>query len=318
MTNKTYNLYIISLFYAIFITYIVPWTSIYHGDFLDIGNYLRRIEYLHVGGNEASHTGFSWLLSEPLWKYIIIGIGFTFDDYRLALYLISILIVFLYSLFLFKRVSYPIAMILLFNPMFIDLVMAQVRSALAFSLLLLAYDLRSKKWSIIVTIISILIHASMPLFILIYFLLYKLNKSVSPKKYYLITIVTALLFAIFMKYGVNILLTILGDRHAGYENTIVGASLSYSIVWFAIGLFVATFATFENENDRIIAGYAITMTSFFFFSSLLGNFAQRYVALTIPLIIISISYLPKHYRQGTYALLFMYILLMFKYKLANV
>jgi len=318
MTNRTYNLYIISLFYAILITYIIPWTTIYHGDFLDIGNYLKRIEYLYVGGNEASHIGLSWLLSEPLWKYIIIGIGLTFDDYRLALYLISIIIVFLYSIFLFKRVPYPVGMILLLNPMFIDLVMAQVRSALAFSLLLLAYDISSKKWSIIVTIISILIHASMPLFIFIYFLLYKLNKSVSSKNYYLITIITALFFALFMKYGLNILLTILGDRHAGYENTIVSASLSYSMVWFAIGIFVATFATFKNENERIIAGYAITMTSFFFFSSLMGNFAQRYVALTIPLIIISISYLPKHYKQGTYVLFFMYILLMFKYKLANI
>jgi len=318
MTNKTYNLYFLSLFYAILITYIIPWTSIYHGDFLDIGNYLNRIEYLHVGGNEASHVGLSWLLSEPLWKYIIIGIGLIFDDYRLALYIISIIIVFFYSIFLFKRVESYIGMIFLFNPMFIDLVLSQVRSALAFSLLLLAYDLSSKKWSSIVAIISILIHASMPLFIVIYFLLSKLNKSVYPKKYYLVTIITALLFAIFMKYGVNILLTILGDRHAGYENTIAGASLSYSIVWFAIGIFVATFATFENENDRIIAGYAIIMTSFFFFSSIMGNFAQRYVALTMPLIIISISYLPKHYRQGTYVLFFMYILLMFKYKLANV
>jgi hypothetical protein len=202
--------------------------------------------------------------------------------------------------------------------MFIDLIMSQVRSGLAFALLLLAYDLRSKKWSIVVAILSVLIHASMPLFIVIYFLLSKLNKSVSPKKYYLITIFTALLFAVFMKYGVNILLTILGDRHAGYENVIAGASLSYSIVWFAIGLFVATFATFENEENRIIAGYAITMTSFFFFSSIMGNFAQRYVALTMPLIIISVSYLPKHYKQGTYVLFFMYILLMFKYKLANV
>jgi hypothetical protein len=318
MTNKTYNLYIISLLYAIFIAYIIPWTTIYHGEFVDTLNYLKRIEYLSVGGTERVYTGFSWLLSEPLWKYIIIEIGLIFDDYRFALYLISILIVFLYSIFIFKRVPYPVGMILLFNPMFIDLVMAQVRSALAFAILLLAYDLKSKIWTTILSIMAILIHASMPLFILIYFLLNKLNKSVSPKKYYLITIVTALLFALFVKYGVGLLLKIIGDRHAGYENVIASASLSYSIVWFIIGLIVATFATFKNEEDRIIAGYAITMTSFFFFSSLLGNFAQRYVALTMPLIIISVSYLPKHYKQGTYLLFFMYILLMFKYKLANV
>jgi hypothetical protein len=264
------------------------------------------------------HTGISWLFTEPIWKYIIIAIGFAFDDYRLALYIISIIIVFLYSIFLFKRVEYYIGMIFLFNPMFIDLVMAQIRSAFAFALLLLAYDLSSKRWATVVAIISFLIHASMPLFIVIYFLLSKLNKAVTPKKYYLFTIFTALLFAIFMRYGIDILLTLIGDRHAGYKDVIAGASLSYSIIWFTIGIIVAIFATFKNEKERIIAGYAITMTSFFFFSSIMGNFAQRYVALTIPLIIISVGYLPKHYKQGTYVLFFMYILLMFKYKLANV
>jgi len=318
MTNKNYNLYLLSLLYAILITYVVPWTTIYHGDFLDIGNYLTRIEYLHRGGTEAIHRGISWLFTEPLWKYIIIAIGFIFDDYRLALYLISILIVFLYGIFLFKRVDYYIGMILLFNPIFINLVMAQIRSALAFAILLLAYDLSSKTWSKVLAVAAFLIHASMPLFILIYFLLSKLNQKVAPKKFYLITILTALMFALFMRFGIDILLNIIGDRHAGYSDVIAGASLSYSIIWFAIGIMIAIFATFENEKERIIAGYAITMTSFFFFSSLLGNFAQRYVALTMPLIIISIGYLPKHYKQGTYMVFFLYILLLFKYRLANV
>ena len=318
MTNKTYNLYFFSLFYAILVTYIIPWSTIYHGDFLDIENYITRIEYLHRGGNEAVHTGISWFFSEPLWKYIIIAIGFIFDDYRLAIYLVSIIIVFLYSIFLFKRVDYYIGMIFLFNPMFIDLVMAQVRSAFAFALLLLAYDLSSKRWTLVVAFMAVLIHASMPLFILIYFLLSKLNQTVTPKKYYLITIFTAFLFALFMRYGIDILLTLIGDRHAGYEDVIAGASISYSIIWFTIGIVVAIFATFENEDERIIAGYAITMTSFFFFSSLMGNFAQRYVALTIPLIIISVGYLPKHFKQGTYIVFWLYILVMFKYRLANI
>ena len=75
MTNKTYNLYFFALFYAIFITCIVPWTTIYQQEFVDVLNYLNRIEYLHKGGNEAIHTGISWLLNEPLWKYIIIALA---------------------------------------------------------------------------------------------------------------------------------------------------------------------------------------------------------------------------------------------------
>jgi len=201
--------------------------------------------------------------------------------------------------------------------MSIDLFMGQIRSALAFSILLLAYDIKSKRWSIVLVVMATLIHASMPLFLAIYFLLYKLNQKVESKKYYLIAIFTALMFAFFMRYGMNILLTLIGDRHAGYEDVIQAASISFSIVWFMIALVIATFATFENGKERILAGYAITMMTFFFFSSIFGMFAQRYVSLTMPLIIISISYLPKHFKQGTYITFFAYNLLMYKYWLTN-
>jgi hypothetical protein len=80
-----------------------------------------------------------------------------------------------------------------------------------------------------------------------------------------------------------------------------------------MALVIAPFATFEHDRERIIAGYAITMMSFFFFSSLLGMFAQRYVALTIPLIIVSVGYLPKHIKQATYTGFFFYNLLQFSY-----
>ena len=318
MRNKRYNLYFIALFYAIFITLIFPWTTIYNGDFADIPNYIYRIEYLHSGGKEAVHTGISILFNEPIWRYVILGIGNFFDDYRLALYLVSMLTVFLYSIFLFKRVDCYIGMIFMFNPMFSDLFMSQVRSAFAFSLLLLAYDMRSKILKIVLAIVSFLIHSAMPVFILIYFLLSQLNQRVASKKFYLITIIVALIVALFMKYGIDTILTYVGDRRVGYDAVIKSASISYSIVWFIIGLIIATFATFENDNERIIAGYAITITSFFFFSSVMGNFAQRFMALSIPLVIISIGYLPKHYKQGTYVIFFLYTLLMFKYKLTNI
>lgn len=313
MNNKPYNLWIISALYAFVFVYLIPWTNIIGYEFIDILNYLARIVYLYEGGTEANHTGIKWVLDEPLWKYIIILLGYTFTDYRMALYLVSFIIIVGYGSFLFRRVEYYIGMILLLNPMSIDLFMAQIRSALAFSVLLIAYDLSSKRWAWVLVVVASLIHASMPLFVAIYFILYWLNQQVESKKYYLIAIFSALFIAFFMKYGLNIILTLLGDRHAGYEDVIAGGSIAYSIVWFMMAVVIATFATFENEKERVLAGYAITMMSFFFFASLFGLFAQRYVALSMPLIIISVGYLPKHFKQGTYVAFFAYNLLMFSY-----
>lgn len=306
-------MWIFSTLYAFLFVFLIPWTDILGYEFVDILNYLTRIVYLYEGGTEAHHTGIQWVLEEPLWRYIIILIGHTFTDYRLALYLVSFIIIVGYGSFLFRRVEYYIGMILLLNPMSIDLFMAQIRSALAFSLLLIAYDLRSKWWRYLFVLMAVFIHASMPLFLAIYFMLSWLNQNVESKKYYLIAIGSALVIAFFMKYGLNIILILLGDRHAGYENVIDGGSIAYSIVWFMMALVIATFATFEDEKERVLAGYAITMMSFFFFASLFGLFAQRYVALSMPLIIISVGYLPKHFKQGTYVAFFAYNLLMFSY-----
>lgn len=317
MKENRYQVWIFAVLYALLLTYIVPWSVVTGREFADIFSYVSRIAYLAEGGKEFPHVGIAWLLDEPLWRLILRAIGYLFDDHRLALYIISFIAMLFTASFLFKRVHYYIGMILMFNPMVIDLFLGQMRSALAFSILLLAYDATSKKQAIILIIFAILIHSSMPLFIAIYFLLYKLNQHVESKKFYLISLFTALFFALFMQYGLELVLTFLGDRHAGAEEPSRGSSLAYSIVWFMIGVIIATFATFSNEKERVLAAYAITMLGFFFFASIFNIYAQRFVALSMPLIIISVSYLPKHFRQGTYAIFFAYNLLMFKYWIAN-
>jgi hypothetical protein len=80
-----------------------------------------------------------------------------------------------------------------------------------------------------------------------------------------------------------------------------------------IALSISVFANFEHEKDRVIAGYAIVFMTFFFFGSILGVYAQRYVAVIMPIIIIAIGYLPPHIKQGTYLFMFAYNLFMFKY-----
>jgi hypothetical protein len=105
----------------------------------------------------------------------------------------------------------------------------------------------------------------------------------------------------------------IGDSHANYEEVIESSSLSYSMAWFIIAIIIGTFGDFQDIRKRVLVAYAITMMCFFFFSSILGMFAARYVAVTMPIIIIAIGYLPKHYKQGTYLFLLAYNIFSFKY-----
>lgn len=310
-----YKHWFFAIFYAFFFVYLIPWTDILGREFWDIDNYLFRIAYLHRDGKEATHSAVQWLFSEPLWREIIIAIGYFFDPshYRLALYFISFIALTLFGSFFFRRIEFYIIMILLINPLTVNLFIEQIRSALAFSLLLVAYDLSSKRGAIFLMILACSIHAAMPIFIGIYFLLLHFNRIIEERKLYLVILGVSLLMAFFMNYGIEILLQLIGDRHAGYNDEVEGSSIAFSLFWFLIALFLSVFSEFENEEERILIAYSILVSSFFFFSSVLGGYGQRYVALSLAIIIISIGYLPKHFKQGTYVALFAYSILMFKY-----
>lgn len=318
MITDKYTNFILSFLYAYAFVFFIPWVEIYGSELIDIYSYLERMTYLHEGGREVEYYGIQWLLREPIWKWIIIFLGDTFTDHRLALYLISFITVFIYTSFLLKRVEFYIAMILLINPMMVDLFLAQLRSAFAFSLVLIAYDLASKEsvskyFPIVILIIAAFIHASMPIFYAFYFLLYHFNSRIKDYKYYFISLVFGVVLAIFMKYGFGIILTILDDRHAGFDKYIAGSSVAYSISWAIIAVIIGTFGDFSDKAKRVTVAYAIMIMSFFFFSSVLDIFASRYVALIMPFIIIAIGYLPKHIKQGTYLFLLLYNIYSFKY-----
>jgi hypothetical protein len=301
--------------FAFVFVYLIQWTDMLGREFWDIDNYLFRIAYLARNGNEANLSVVQWIFEEPLWKWIVIFIGNVVDasHYRSALYFISFTALFFYGSFFFRRIEYYIIMVLFFNPLMVNLFIEQIRSALAFSLLLVAYDLSSRRATIFIMIMAFLIHASMIIFVAIYFMLYKLNQVVEARKYYLIVLGVSILMAFFMRYGLDIILQILGNRHAGYNEYAKGSSLAFSIFWFLLALVLSIFSNFENREERLTIAYSILILNFFFFTSLFGGFAQRYVSLSFPIVIIAISYLPKHFKQVTYVVLFAYSLLMFRY-----
>jgi len=323
MIKNNYLNYLLSFLYAIVFVYVIPWIEIYGSELTDVYFYINRILYLKGGGDEGIYTGIAWLFTEPLWKEIILFIGNSidgnsFEDIRPAIYLMSFIIMFFYASFLIRRVEFYVAMVLLINPMVVDLVMSQMRIAFAFIFVFIAYGLyeqnnNRKVVPILLLAIAFFIHMSMVVFYGFYYFLYWLNKRVEDKKYYLIAIFAALFVALFMKYGSNLILMAIGDRHANYDKIIDSSPLTYTFAWVVIGFILATFAEFQDPKNRVVVGYSIAIMFFFFFSSILGAYAVRYVTVSFPFILISIGYLPKHFKQGTYLFLFLYNIFTFKY-----
>jgi len=323
MIKNNYLNYLLSFLYAIVFVYVIPWVEITAREFVDVFFYIDRIIYLKGGGDEAIYTGIAWLFTEPIWKEIIIFIGNSFDgnsfeDFRPAIYGLSFIILFAYVSFLIRRVEFYLVMILFINPMTIDLVMSQLRIAFAFIFVFIAYGLydqnnNRKVVPFLLLVIAFFIHMSMVVFYGFYYFLYWLNKRVEDKKYYLIAIFAALFVALFMKYGSNLILMAIGDRHANYEKIIDASPITYTFAWAIIGSILATFAEFKDPKNRVIVGYSIAIMFFFFFSSILGAYAVRYVTVSFPFILISIGYLPKHFKQGTYLFLLLYNIFTFKY-----
>ena len=314
MTNVNSKLitnYLLIILYSYIFVYLLPWEDI--KIFSDIENYLSRILYLSRGGEERTFSGLSILSGEGLWKFILLNIAHSGYDYKEFLYFISFISLSIYAFFTIKRVNIILILVFFLNPMFIDLIMGQIRIALAFSLLLIAYEMKSKKIALALLFSAIFIHTAALLIIGIYFILFRMSLLFRTRKYFLYSIIFALIVSLFLKYGIDILLVGLDDKRVNYSSVIKASSISYSLFWFLITLILVLKAKFGNEKNNIIIAFSIVMMSIFFFSSLIGSYGQRYVAISIPLIVISINYLPKYYREGTFILFGIYQLLQLIY-----
>jgi hypothetical protein len=288
LTNINWiNLYL-SIAFSFLFVYIIPWNDL--KEFNDIKNYLNRMTYLNDGGTERVYSGISIVSSEIVWKYLLIylsSLEVFEENYRSVLHLISFVSLFLFSQFSFKRVAPILFMLLAFNPLFMHLIIEQVRIALAFSLLLLVYEYRDINWIYLLLPICVLIHTAVLLLVCIYCLLYYIRKYSNKNKVYLKVLITSFLIAVFLNYSVDYVLAYLGDRRVNY--TLKGSGLLFSTIWIIYATILVLYCNKKNTDLMRIASYSIFMMGLFFTSSLIGFFGQRFIALSIPLIIISLN-----------------------------
>ncbi|MCF7482052.1 hypothetical protein L3V31_09935 [Vibrio sp. J1-1] len=298
---KVWPLFMAAL-YSYLCVYIIPWDFFRDGLFSDVENYIVRVEYLAGFGIEREFSGISLLISEVLWKKILLLIATYSKDYALALKLVSFISLLIYSFFCFRRINITMALILLFNPLFIDLYMGQLRMSLAFALALIAYELRGKKVSYIFLIASVFIHASIFLIMAIYWSIVFASRRIESNRKFLISCMAiAFFFVVFLKFGIDIILVAVEDKRANYSDVIASSSLKYSLFWFILsGLFTLK-SDLVTTEQRELVGFCVLMMSLFFFSSLLGQYGQRFMAISIPVVMCMLGTIKGYYK--VYAIL---------------
>jgi hypothetical protein len=269
----------------------VPWESLSSGGrFVDIRNYT---EYFLYGQSVLEYRRFNTILDfatgEWLWHFLV---GYLINDLGISLKVVFGSITFLclsvFAYFLAARQAIW-AIPLLVNPLFIHLAFEQLRIALAFSLLLLAY-LLGRKSILVVAIITLgMIHSAIYLITAIGLSVWWIKRFLLDRGAHLFLVFGALFLVGFMvALGTGalgeIVLAYLGDRRAGrYAGEGGGAGLKFTVFWIGM-LTVAVFQSrrfFESQENS----YTIVILSFVASSFVFGGYTSRMIAISLPLIL---------------------------------
>jgi len=273
----------------------VPWgelfLSVYGYEYIDRSNYYY---YFLFGQNVLEYKVLDSLLhyvsNEFLWHYFI---DFLVHSLGIQINYVFGFISF-FTIFIFARIvsltSCTPAMLLLVNPLVIDLAFSQLRIALAIALLGSAYLLKNRTPLIPVSFVAIspFVHTAAVIFITIYYaplLLVWLRKRYGHGK--LLQFGALILIGTFISLLIGPLreavLSYFADRRAEYHD--MSSSVLYSMFWISLLVPLAVFYRKILSHD--FAQYTVIILSIVTVNVLHGGYSTRFLAASFPFIISS-------------------------------
>ncbi|WP_341659362.1 EpsG family protein [Vibrio sp.] len=291
---------------------LIPWQVIRDYPFVDIINYVARYN-LMIENDSA--FGFAqvgsikgYIFSEALWAYFLYIAGkFNLSPY-LFLYSVSFLCCFLISWFTISRIKSLVYAILLINPLLIDLVMSQQRSALMFVMVLAAIACYERHKIIFFLLFCVSFSVHMSSIILFSFLTLSMlfgkftfhkNENVNTLIIFQIIMFGSLVVIV----GQDAVLAIIGDRRA-YSNS-GSQSLIYASAW---GALLVLFIVFSKHERNGLFFFTVSLMSLFVISTLFNAYSSRYLAFAFPFILIYLSHLRDEIRLPFLSIILSYIL----------
>jgi hypothetical protein len=314
-----YRLVFALLFSWLFIS--SPWGQMVQEQNPDVKEYLARIEHLLTGSDldVDSMSLFQYLLHEPIWRYILILIGENFHKPIEGLMLISFSTILVYAFFLCGRVNLFLISFFLFNPVVVDLVMAQVRSAFAMAIFLIALTIKTRALKLIVIGMASMIHTVVSIFFIIYLVAKYLESKKDNYNYRILGIqafICGVVFAIIMGGGKGFLFSITGDRRfaPSYEDTQI--SLVYLSYWILLALVLAQPSIQrlgESFKEYWTSYFVIIMFTLPFVMGIFNTNGIRFVPLSFPIFLYSMTSYTAQVRSSIFVSLFAYQIIQYLY-----
>lgn len=279
----------------------IPWPAIWESargiPMRDRAVYAEQI----VTGNlrsDYSQPGslLAWITDEYLWSHILNFLTRTIGlPIEVAFALISAFAISA-AAFLILRRARAHYLLLLINPLFIDLTFSQLRIALAMGILVWLYacGLRSKLLVVTATLFSCAIHTAMVLVLGLFLLSTLVGRryfTSSRFSQYLALCAAACGSALTLGPLRAAVLAGFGDRRALVEYDQVQSGLSFYLIWILILVLLS--ANWRLIHLSTCGRFAVAMLWTSLLTAVLGGYADRLLAISLPFFIVASSRIAK-------------------------
>lgn len=266
----------------------VPWESLRGTPYPDVENYVSRILEIGRSGLRAPGGVLGAITGEQLWALLLAAFAFSGVEPRVALSTISFVAAFVFCFWLARRAGAAISFVLLLNPIVVDLLASQVRSALAMSIFLVLVGLRSKRVAEPALLILPAVHTATAV-VVAAFAFARARASLdwlrvrTPSGALLLASAFA---AVIAASTVPSLLDALGDRRADAVVPVKSSAYLSAWVLLIVGMWAATRRTAANSWE---AGLVFSILPAAIVMEALGQPAFRFVALLYPITLVLVS-----------------------------
>lgn len=277
---------------------LAPWPDIIlsgtRGVLIDREVYIYKILHRDSIFNYFQYDNIlSYFTSEYTWEYIqkLIQDGNFPISYEAFFQIISSVFLVSASLVVYRKCGL-IPLIFLANPLIFDLAYSQLRSALAISILYLAYLFFRKSILIPVALclFAATIHTTMVIFLAVYILCVATADEGGRLSRFSVEMRLALILVAGVVVGLIIgplretLLTLIGDRRAEYLD--LSSSALYLSFWVGLlGLFLIDYRNIFRSVEGRFSLFILTLVAVNVFT---GGYSLRFLALGYPFVIITI------------------------------
>lgn len=246
----------------------------------DLFRYVQRYSIDPYAGMMIPDSLVEYPVAEYGWQLLVRAIFHAGISFETAFTAISILAATLTGYVIVRRTGSALGLLLLINPALIDFFVSQLRSSLAFSIVLLTMY-RRLPIALSGIALASTIHTSMLLFVVPLLLnALRPGDEEDDARQQWLWIAAALILATILCASQMLLLEYVGDRRTAYNAIAQSAGMLLTIGWSALAAF-CVFLCSRSSNRALLA--VAFIAAMFLTSSMLGFYAHRYAAFLVPL-----------------------------------